>query len=145
MYFVDREKIEERLLFMEKQLELLKTQQHWETDLEKAALERIAHTIIEAILDTGNAMIDGFIMRDPGSYEDIVDILTDEQVITANFSDILKQVIACRKILVQQYEAVDHTTLIENIVRQGEQLATFPHAIRNYLVHELGPISAFKK
>ncbi len=102
MYFVDREKIEERLLFMEKQLELLKTQQHWETDLEKAALERIAHTIIEAILDTGNAMIDGFIMRDPGSYEDIVDILTDEQVITANFSDILKQVIACRKILVQQ-------------------------------------------
>ncbi len=36
---------------------------------------------------------------------------------------------------------LNHTTLIENIVRQGEQLATFPHAIRNYLVHELGPIS----
>lgn len=26
-------------------------------------------------------MIDGFIMRDPGSYEDIIDILVDERVI----------------------------------------------------------------
>ncbi|MFS0612064.1 DUF86 domain-containing protein [Lederbergia ruris] len=145
MYFVDREKIEERLQFMEKQLELLKSQQHWETDFEKAALERFAHTIIEAILDTGNAMIDGFIMRDPGSYEDIVDILTDEQVITSAFSRILKDVIGCRKMLVQQYEAVDHNLIIEKIVQQGEQLATFPDAIRNYLVHELGPVSAFKK
>ncbi|GIN70944.1 UPF0331 protein YutE [Bacillus sp. J14TS2] len=145
MYFVDREKIEERLLFMEGQLKLLKSHQNWETDLEKAALERISHTIIEAILDTGNAMIDGFIMRDPGSYEDIVDILTDERVITAPVSDSLKQVIACRKMLVQQYEVVDHNVIIENVVKQGESLATFPNAIRNYLVHELGPISAFKK
>lgn len=27
-------------------------------------------------------MIDGFIMRDPGSYDDIMDILVDEKVVT---------------------------------------------------------------
>lgn len=34
------------------------------------------------MLDVGNAVIDGFIMRDPGSYEDIIDILQDEKVIS---------------------------------------------------------------
>ncbi|GAA3319942.1 hypothetical protein GCM10020331_028930 [Ectobacillus funiculus] len=34
-------------------------------------------------LDVGNAIIDGFIMRDPGSYEDIIDILVDEKGCTA--------------------------------------------------------------
>ena len=34
------------------------------------------------MMDVGNLMIDGFIMRDPGSYEDIIDILIDEKVIT---------------------------------------------------------------
>ncbi|MCJ7840319.1 DUF86 domain-containing protein [Lederbergia sp. NSJ-179] len=145
MYFVDREKIEERLTFMEAQLTILKSRQQWETAIEKAALERVAHTIIEAILDTGNAMIDGFIMRDPGSYEDIVDILLDEKVIHSSLANILKEVITCRKMLVQQYEAVDHSLLMEKVVKQLDYLEEFPVSVRKYLVHELGPVSAFKK
>ena len=31
-------------------------------------------------------MIDGFIMRDPGGYEDIIDIMEDEKVITKEMS-----------------------------------------------------------
>ena len=31
-------------------------------------------------------MIDGFIMRDPGSYEDIIDIMEDERVITTEMA-----------------------------------------------------------
>ena len=38
--------------------------------------------VIESIIDVGNTMIDGFIMRDPGGYEDIIDIMEDEKVIT---------------------------------------------------------------
>src|SRR5690606_24897950 len=108
MYFVDREKIEEILLFMEKQIELIQNHNSWESEIEKSALERGVHTIIEAILDTGNAMIDGFIMRDPGSYEDIVDILTDEKVVDKELSLVLKEIISFRKMLVQQYTNVDH-------------------------------------
>ncbi|MFK4997329.1 DUF86 domain-containing protein [Bacillus sp. N9] len=67
--------------------------------------------MIEAILDTGNAMIDGFIMRDPGSYEDIVHILLDEKVITDQLSVALKELILYRKMLVQQYVRVDHLAM----------------------------------
>lgn len=144
MYFVDREKIEEILNFMEQQLQFIKEHNTWDTKLEKVALERITHTIIESILDVGNAMIDGFIMRDPGSYEDIVDILLDEKVITEEMSKGILQVIAYRKVLVQQYTNIDHKEMIVQITNQFELLKEFAPRVRDYLTNELGPVSAFK-
>ncbi|MBW8351647.1 DUF86 domain-containing protein [Bacillus sp. IITD106] len=144
MYFVDREKIEEILLFMEKQIELIQNHNSWESEIEKSALERGVHTIIEAILDTGNAMIDGFIMRDPGSYEDIVDILTDEKVVDKELSLVLKEIISFRKMLVQQYTNVDHDVLLNVVSTSINGLQTFPEKVRTYLTNELGPVSAFK-
>lgn len=144
MYFVDREKIGETLHFLERQLSLLADKKDWATDYEKAALERIAHTIIEAILDVGNAMIDGFIMRDPGSYEDIVDILTDEKVITEKMSESFKKIIAFRKMLVQQYTDIHHDALQKEFTAQLPELKLFPPKVRKYLDNELGPVSAFK-
>ncbi|MBS4200171.1 DUF86 domain-containing protein [Bacillus sp. FJAT-49732] len=144
MYFVDREKIEGTLLFMEKQIELIQNNNSWESQIEKSALERGVHTIIEAILDTGNAMIDGFIMRDPGSYEDIVDILTDEKVVSEELSLVLKEFISFRKMLVQQYINVDHDSLKNVVSSSINKLQTFPNNVREYLTNELGPVSAFK-
>lgn len=57
---------------------------------EKLALERLVQLLIESIIDVGNMMIDGFIMRDPGSYEDIIDILEDEKVIPQSESSAYK-------------------------------------------------------
>jgi uncharacterized protein YutE (UPF0331/DUF86 family) len=144
MYFVDREKIGETLQFLERQISLLAAKKDWSTDYEKAALERIAHTIIEAILDVGNAMIDGFIMRDPGSYEDIVDILTDEKVITEKMSESFKKIIAFRKMLVQQYTEISHDELQKEFTAQLPELKLFSPKIREYLENELGPVSAFR-
>ena len=62
MYFVDREKLETTLVFLEKQISLFSSQTQWSTPLEKAALERLTHIMIESLLDVGNAIIDGFIM-----------------------------------------------------------------------------------
>ena len=56
-------------------------------------------------------MIDGFIMRDPGSYEDIIDIMEDEQVITPEMADPLKQVIGLRKMIVREFTKVDANTI----------------------------------
>ena len=144
MYFVDREKIEETLKFMEVQLEAFERQATWRTSLEQAALERIAHTLVESILDVGNAMIDGFIMRDPGSYEDIVDILTDEKVVTNEMATSLKVVVGLRKMLVQQYTAIDHLEVEQALTGNLELVKQFPEKIRTYLTNELGPVSAFK-
>ncbi len=145
MYFVDREQIEATLQFLENQIDFFERQESWKTPMEKSALERVAHTMIEAVLDVGNAMIDGFIMRDPGSYEDIIDILDDEKVVTAEMSAGLKKIVLFRKMLVQQYTAVDHASLIETFQAKLVQLKLFSIKVREYLTNELGPVSAFKK
>ncbi|MFZ0370780.1 MAG: DUF86 domain-containing protein [Halobacillus sp.] len=142
MYFVNREKIEEILTYMEKILdEYSKSSYHSFSD--KLAIERLTHISIEAIIDVGNMMIDGFIMRDPGSYEDIIDILTDEQVLPEEEQEGYKQLIGIRKMIVQNYTAVDHHTIKDIWSRQFNEIQRFPDRIRYYLNHELGPVSAF--
>ncbi|WP_210365695.1 DUF86 domain-containing protein [Bacillus sp. REN3] len=145
MYFVDREQIEATLGFLERQIDFFEKQERWETTMELAALERVAHTMIEAVLDVGNSMIDGFIMRDPGSYEDIIDILTDEKVVTAEMGVSLKKLIESRKMVVQQYTAVEHGKLKETFEAELPLLKQFPPKVCEYLDNELGPVSAFKK
>jgi uncharacterized protein YutE (UPF0331/DUF86 family) len=144
MYFVDREKIEETLVYFEKNLTLFSEHKEWKADIEVKALERLAQMLIEAILDTGNAIIDGFIMRDPGSYEDIIDILLDEKVVAAAEADGLKEVIGFRKQLVQEYLFIDHTALTNILKKQSVVLVGFPSRVRAYLENELGPVSAFR-
>jgi uncharacterized protein YutE (UPF0331/DUF86 family) len=145
MYFVDRDTIEETLIFLDRQINLFAEQENWETPIEKAALERLAHTMVEAILDVGNMMIDGFIMRDPGSYEDIIDILLDETVITEKMHEGFKKLIPFRKVTVQQYIKVDHIQLQESFEEEMQSLKQFSDKVRSYLTNELGPVSAFKK
>lgn len=145
MYFVDREQIEATLQFLNSQIAFFENQQAWESQMERAALERVAHTMIEAILDVGNSMIDGFIMRDPGSYEDIIDILIDEKVVTAEMGASLKKVVIYRKMLVQHYTAVDHASLKESFASELPELKLFSGKVLEYLHNELGPVSAFKK
>jgi uncharacterized protein YutE (UPF0331/DUF86 family) len=144
LYFVDREKIDILLRFFEKQIDLFEQTYEWNTEIEKAALERITHLIIEVFLDVGNDMIDGFIMRDPGSYEDIIDILTDEQVITNEMSVELKKIVSYRKILVQQYTEIPHDQLTADFFIALPVLKQFAPKVKAYLHNQLGPVSAFK-
>lgn len=144
MYFVDREKIEKTLLFYEEMLGLVEVDAKWTSSIEMKALERISHLLIEAILDVGNSMIDGFIMRDPGSYEDIIEILEDEKVVSTAVANDLKEIIRFRKVIVQDYLEINHDELISNLHKNKDSLAIFPQAVRTYLENELGPVSAFK-
>ncbi|EOR24208.1 DUF86 domain-containing protein [Cytobacillus oceanisediminis] len=144
MYFVDREKIEEQLTYYHELISQFEKQDTWSTFLEKVALERITHMMIEVILDVGNSMIDGFIMRDPGSYDDIVDILIDEKVITQEIGEDIKGLILWRKQLVHQYTNIDHTGLVSAFEAKMLSIKAFPPSVSNYLTHELGPVSAFK-
>ncbi|MBY0124231.1 DUF86 domain-containing protein [Bacillus sp. S/N-304-OC-R1] len=144
MYFVDREKIEATLVFLEEQFTLFEEIKELTSKLEKAALERTSQLIIESILDVGNAMIDGFIMRDPGSYDDIVDILDDEKVIHDELTNSCKQIIKYRKMLVQNYIEVNHNEVQAQFSQHLSVLKQFPEKVRAYLLHELGPVSAFR-
>ncbi|WLR49391.1 DUF86 domain-containing protein [Halobacillus litoralis] len=144
MYFVNREKIEEILSYMEKtQGEL--AEHSYKRFADQLLLERVTHLNIEAIIDVGNMMIDGFIMRDPGSYEDIIDILTDEKVLPEDEQEAYKQFVQLRKMIVQQYTEVDHEQIVQVWQEQQASLKAFPNRVRNYLDNELGPVSAFSK
>lgn len=144
MYFVDRNKIEAQLEYLHQLLDLLEQQRIWETPIEKAALERIVHMTIEAALDVGNSMIDGFIMRDPGSYEDIVEILTDEKVIPTEVAEELKFLLHWRKSLVHDYTNINHKQLYDDFSNRISSLKNFSTGVKAYLIHELGPVTAFK-
>lgn len=144
MYFIDRNQIENALAHMEKLLTLYNEEKEWTTDLiHSLAVARLSHVIIESIIDVGNSMIDGFIMRDPGGYDDIIDIMEDEKVITSEMSDPLKLVIGLRKMIVRDFTNVNTETIVEVLNQSMEALLVFPTNVRHYLEHELGPVSAF--
>lgn len=144
MYFIDRNQIEHTLTHMEKLLALYEEEQGWKEDLTHSlALARLTHVVIESIIDVGNVMIDGFIMRDPGSYEDIIDIMEDEKVITPEMSEPLKHVIELRTMIVREFIQVD-TGKVDTVLSESmEALLQFSVKVRHYLEHELGPVSAF--
>jgi uncharacterized protein YutE (UPF0331/DUF86 family) len=143
MYFVDRKKINEHLAYMNDLLKVLKEMPSPENKVEILAVERVAHMLIESMMDVGNMIIDGFIMRDPGSFEDILDILIDEKVVPNDEAVALKQVVNLRKSLVQEYTSADVKATFETITKHQSKLSAFPVHIKRYLEEELGPVSAF--
>ncbi|SFP51068.1 DUF86 domain-containing protein [Salibacterium halotolerans] len=143
MYFVDRKQIEEILKYTETLAETFKSLGRVDTELKKLALERMAQGWVEAVTDTGNQLIDGFVMRDAGSYEDIVDILEDENVLPAEEAEGLKTIIGYRRTLLQDYYAIQVQDLHETMLRHEKALEHFPGRVRDFLEKEPGTVSAF--
>ncbi|MGX9931238.1 DUF86 domain-containing protein [Virgibacillus salarius] len=142
MYFVDRSKIQQTLQYMDQVINVLKMNAP-ETLIDKLSLERAVHIVIECTLDVGNMMIDGFIMRDPGSYNDIIDILLDEQVLPKDEETAYKELIQLRKVLVTDYTNIDHNKLINTVQANYQVYKQFSAHIRVYLDNELGVANAF--
>ncbi len=142
MYFVDRSKIEATLKHIDALLEEIKGISVTNR-LEELALERAVHMIIESVLDVGNMMIDGFIMRDPGSYHDIIDILIDEKVISSEDEKAYKSVIDLRQMLVQNYLDIEIKELESVMKKAHPTLSNFSTDIESYLNNELGVAHAF--
>ncbi|MCM3217138.1 DUF86 domain-containing protein [Niallia taxi] len=144
MYFVDRDKIGQQLEYLQQLVQLFKETEAFDSPLEKLGLERLAHMMIEAMLDVGNSMIDGFIMRDPGSYEDIMDILTDERVLIPTDASSIKELLVLRKTLVHDYTSIHHDWLREAVAKELPAVESFSTSVKKYLIDELGPVTAFK-
>lgn len=143
MYFVDRKEIIEILHYMDSILDALHTEESFHTFLEKRGLERMAHVLIESVLDVGNLMIDGFIMRDPGGFNDIIDILVDEQVLPRSEQETYKQMIQLRQMVVKNYMSVDHAFIADTLLKNKPVMDMFSTRINTYLDNELGVANAF--
>ena len=144
MYFVDRNKITLNLAHLDELLAIFEGNDNWlANEISKLALQRIGHNVMEAMMDVGNLIIDGFIMRDPGSYEDILDIFVDEKVITAEMKAPLYEVVGLRKMLVREFIAVDNEKVLAVLTASLPTMKQFSPAVQSYLTNELGPVSAF--
>jgi uncharacterized protein YutE (UPF0331/DUF86 family) len=106
MYYVDRNQIEERIRFVPYIIEASeRLSLSWDASdpIHVLAQERVLHLAIEVITDVGSLLIDGFLMRDASSYEDIITVLIVEKVFSKDLELPLIQLVKLRKPLVQDY------------------------------------------
>ncbi|WP_144780948.1 DUF86 domain-containing protein [Macrococcoides caseolyticum] len=138
MYFVDREELTLKLAYINQLSQVLE-------ESEGYALERIAHMLIESVVDVGNMIIDGFIMRDPGSYKDVLDILEMEQVIPAQDAQMMRNTLYLRQWFVRDYINIDHNEVKRVFMENIASYKQFKANVDTFIENELGPVSAFGK
>lgn len=142
MYYVNREQIERRLHMLPEIVQVLKSSDTLMIQdselLERYAMERALHLALEIVTDVGSYLIDGFIMRDASSYEDIIDIMLDEKVVDEELHAILIELVRLRKPLVQEYFNIDRSTASEllKVLKEAEALTAFAARVRAYLDQE---------
>ncbi|MEX2415748.1 MAG: HepT-like ribonuclease domain-containing protein [Paenibacillaceae bacterium] len=141
MYYVNREQIERRLAYLSTvraTLRLLRDKPPAESLIDRFALERAIHVAAECVTDIGSYIIDGFVMRDAASYEDIVDILFGEDVFSRELFELLSPLVKMRKPLVQSYYDLNNHDLTTLSLQLPEGLDRFTDSIVQYLSNELG-------
>lgn len=138
MYFVDREELTLKLAYINQLSQVLE-------ESEGYALERIAHMLIESVVDVGNMIIDGFIMRDSGSYKDVLDILEMEQVIPAQDAQMMRNTLYLRQWFVRDYINIDHNEVKRVFMENIASYKQFKANVDTFIENELGPVSAFGK
>lgn len=141
MYNIDQTRLNQLLQYLERRLDLLE-QLGQRSDIAQDeiaihAMERCLQMSIEAIIDVGNLLIDAFIMRDPGSYTDIVDILLDEGVVESEPASVLTNVVSFRRQLVNEYTSVPAQEMVELVRSSLPVLRTFAPSVRQFVEKEL--------
>ncbi|WP_373229496.1 DUF86 domain-containing protein [Cohnella sp.] len=139
MYDVNRDSIGARLNCVPDIAEALtNVAAYWTgTLVQGLAQERALHLAAEIATDVGHTLIDGFIMRDASSYEDIIDIIAEEGVITVQVAAILRQVVLLRKSLVQEYDRWPRRELHPLTAELPKLLLEFSDQVKGYLHKEL--------
>lgn len=101
MLFVDKNLILTRLDYIKDLTEEIDTDN-------TLALERVCEMLIEASVDVGNMIIDAFVLRDPGNYLDVMDIMKTEGVVSEDDFKKFEDTFKFRNDLVRNYENVNH-------------------------------------
>nr|WP_145402919.1 HepT-like ribonuclease domain-containing protein [Paenibacillus xylanexedens] len=141
MYYVNREQIARRLQAVPEVAEGLRhAVQAWDGGLVLGMVqERCLHLAIEIVTDVGSYLIDGFIMRDASSYDDIIQINYEEKVFDESTYEVLRELVLLRKPLVQDYFSWQREVLHPLSAVLPEILEQFSDQVSVYVEKELGP------
>ncbi|MCQ9300570.1 DUF86 domain-containing protein [Staphylococcus hyicus] len=140
MYFVNKEQLSRKLTYL-KQL----TDDYHSVKDNQYAFERVAQMLIEASVDIGNMIIDAFILRDPGNYKDVIDILEFEGAISKETQSQLHRTIDVRKQFVHLYDELrvdDVQIIFDEVLPYYRQ---FIEEVLHFLENENVPVTAFGK
>ncbi|HHU6750573.1 TPA: DUF86 domain-containing protein [Staphylococcus pseudintermedius] len=140
MYFVDKTQLETKLKYL-KQL----TEDYETVKSDHYAFERVAQMLIESSVDIGNMIIDAFILRDPGNYKDVIDILELEGAISKETQHALHQTIDVRRQFVHYYDTLDTAQLIPLFDQTVPFYEQFIEEVLQFLENENVPVTAFGK
>lgn len=140
MYFVNKEKLNTKLNYLQQLI----------TDYPQSkdnhyAFERIAQMFIESAVDIGNMVIDGFILRDPCNYKDVIDILELEKVISKDTQVHINETVDVRKQFVHYYDELDTASLIPLFDEAVPYYQQFIEEVIHFLKSEDVPVTAFGK
>ncbi|MGW9856819.1 uncharacterized protein YutE (UPF0331/DUF86 family) [Staphylococcus hominis] len=140
MYFVDKDKLTLKIKYLNQLINDYKTNKsnHY-------AFERIAQMLIESSVDIGNMIIDGFILRDPGNYKDVIDILELEGVISKDTQHYINDTVEIRKQFAHQYTELDVEILEPLFDTSIPYYQQFVKEVTQFLEKENVPITAFGK
>lgn len=113
MYYVNTDQIELRLSAIpEITAGLRHAQDNWDGGIILGFVqERSLHLALEIVTDVGSYLIDGFILRDASSYEDIIEIVHEAGAFDEESYKLFMELVPLRKPLVQDYYAWDRTSL----------------------------------
>lgn len=140
MYFVDKDRLTLKLTYLNQLIKDYESNKgnHY-------AFERIAQMLIESSVDIGNMIIDGFILRDPGNYKDVIDILELEGVISKSTQQHVNETVDVRKQFAHHYTELDNkedSPLFDEALLYYEQ---FIQEVTLFLEKENVPVTAFGK
>ena len=140
MYFVDKDKLTLKIKYLNQLIKDYETNKsnHY-------AFERIAQMLIESSVDIGNMIIDGFILRDPGNYKDVIDILELEGVISKDTQHYINDTVEIRKQFAHHYTELDVETLVPLFDKSIPYYQQFVKEVTQFLKKENVPITAFGK
>ncbi|WP_322903527.1 DUF86 domain-containing protein [Paenibacillus campi] len=140
MYYVNREQIERRIAALDDVYTALEqVTAAWDGSLLSGMVqERALHLAIECVTDIGSYLIDGFIMRDASSYDDIIEIIRGEQVMDEQTAVRLLELVKLRRPLVQDYYDWPRHELHPLTAVMPDILRGFAQQVSHYLDRELG-------
>lgn len=140
MYFVDKEKLTQKLTYLQGL-----TEDYDKNKENHYAYERIAQMLIESSVDIGNMIIDAFILRDPGNYKDVIDILELEGVISKDTQNHINDTVEIRKQFAHHYTELEVETLVPLFDTSIPYYRQFVKEVTQFLDKENVPITAFGK
>ena len=140
MYFVDKEKLTQKLTYLQGL-----TEDYDKNKENHYAYERIAQMLIESSVDIGNMIIDGFILRDPGNYKDVIDILELENVISKETQTHINDTVDVRKQFAHNYTELNVKEIMPLFDKAWPYYKEFIEEVAQFLESENVPITACGK